>query len=102
MKPMANAKLRYNPDKSLCEIQIGDSEDDTWGPLHASESASESGYVLLDDESGDAYYFSLTDDEGLSPETVYRLEPLATEIEEDVEMEDEDEEEEEETEANGV
>ena len=99
MQPMADAKLKYNPAKSLCEVQIGPSEDDTWGPLDASEA----GHVLVDEESGEAYYLSLTEDEGLSPDTLYRLEPVVTELEEDAEMEeDEDEDEDEEDEADAV
>jgi len=91
---MAEAIVRYNPERSLCEVQIGSSDDETWGPLDAGEA----GHVLVDeDEPADRYYVALSDDEGLEPGTVYRLEPLETEIEEDVAIEEPEEELEEET-----
>ena len=90
---MSEATLRYNPDRSLAEVQVGPSEDDVWSPLDATEA----GHVLVDEESGESYYLALTDDEGLTPDTLYRLEPVEITVEEDVEIESEDEEEEEET-----
>jgi hypothetical protein len=86
---MADAILRYNPDRLLCEVQIGMSEDDTWGPLDATEA----GHVLVDEETGKAYYLALADDEGLTADTLYELEPVATDIEEGAEIEEAEEEE---------
>jgi hypothetical protein len=84
---MADATLRYNPDRSLCELQIGTSEDDIWGPLDASEA----GHVLVDEETGKAYYLALTDDEGLASDTLYELEPVTTDLEEGAEIEETEE-----------
>jgi len=98
MKPMPKATVKYNPAKTLCEVQIGDSEDDTWGPLDATEA----GHILVDEDTGEAYYLALTDDEGLTPETLYKLEPVTLEIGEDAEMEEEDEDGEEEEEGSGA
>ena len=75
----------------MCEVQIGSSDDETWGPLDAGEA----GHVLVDeDEPADRYYVALSDDEGLEAGTVYRLEPLETEIEEDLPIEEPETEEE--------
>ena len=79
------ANLRFNPDKSLCEVQYG-GEEDVWGPLDATEA----GHVLVDEETGDAYYLALTDDEGLTAETIYKMEPLETKIEEGVDLEEDE------------
>lgn len=85
------ANLRFNPDKSLCEVQYG-GEEDVWGPLDATEA----GHVLVDEETGEAYYLALTDDEGLTAETLYKLEPLEVEVEDGVDIGAEEEEGEEE------
>ena len=84
---MAEATIRYNPDRSLCEVQIGTSEQDTWGPLDADDS----GHFLVDEESGDLYYLALGDEEGLTPDTLYRMEPVETDTEDGVEIESDEE-----------
>lgn len=85
---MADAIVRKNPDGSLCEIEVA---GDTWGPLDATEG----GHFLYGDEDEIKYYVSLSDD-GLSPDTVYELTPIDTEIEEVAEIEEEDEDDEDE------
>jgi len=91
------ATLRYNPDRTLCEVQIGSNDEDTWGPLDGEQA----GHVLIDEDSGQQYYVALSDDEELTAGTVYKLEPLETEVEEDVEISDEEEEDEPEEPQNG-
>jgi len=80
------ATLKFNADRSLCELHL---DGDEWGPLDASEA----GHFLLDDDSGDAYYLALTDDDGLIPDTLYKLEPVTIEVEEGAEIETEEEDE---------
>jgi hypothetical protein len=77
------AIVRYNPDRTLCEVQIG---EDVYGPLDATEI----GHTLIDDDAGEAYYFVI-DEDGLASDTLYRLEPMETEVEEGVEFEEAEE-----------
>lgn len=87
---MAQATVRYNPDRSICEVQSGESPDETW-VMEIDDD--EAGRILVDDETGKQYYLALSDEEGLAPDTVYELVPLETEVEEGVELEVEDEDE---------
>jgi len=95
---MADAKIRYNPDHSV--VEFAPPEGDEYGPM---ETPDDEVVILADaDDPGNAFLAVLDDGyEGLAPNTIYKLVPVATiletvdDLEADEEEEDDEEDEEE-------
>jgi len=73
------ATLRFNPDETLLEAVTPD------GTEFQSEWP-EDGILILASEDGDDYLVCVSEEHGLDVNTVYRLVPVSTEVEEDVDI----------------
>jgi hypothetical protein len=75
---MADAKIRYNPDHSV--VEFAPPEGDEYGPM---ETPDDEVVILADaDDPGNAFLAVLDDGyEGLPPNTIYKLVPVATILE---------------------
>jgi hypothetical protein len=83
---MAQAKLQYNPDRSLYGGELPD------GTGFLEEYDDDAEYAIIDGPDGVQFLAAFDDPpDGLQPNTVYQLTPIETVLEEDVEFEDEDE-----------
>jgi hypothetical protein len=90
-----SAKIRINSDSSLVEIETP--EGDIYGPMEmptAELEGEDADPILLLDEDN-PYIATVSEHKGLKAHTVYRLVPVETTLELNVEMEEEDDEEEE-------
>jgi hypothetical protein len=94
---MADAKIRYNPDHSV--VEFAPPEGDEYGPM---ETPDDEVVILADaDDPGNAFLAVLDDGyEGLPPNTIYKLVPVATILEtvDDLEADEEEDDEEDEEE----
>lgn len=80
------ASIRFNPDRTLCEVVV---DGVTFGPAQL-ESADETQVVCRDPDDGSLYIAILKDFEGLQANTVYQLVELETTTRYDVEMDGDD------------
>lgn len=83
------AKLRFNADKTLVEIENPAGE--SFGPMEIPEDK----IIMLCDEDepqNPAYVAVVGDYDGLAANTLYQLVPVQTEVEEGVELVEEVEE----------
>jgi hypothetical protein len=95
------AKLTFNPDKSLVEIETPSGE--VLDPIEVSfdEDGNLDPIFLVDEENPDAPAFVAIAGEyaGLKTNTIYQLIPVLTEVEEGVDLEADDEEDDEDEDA---
>jgi hypothetical protein len=80
------ATLRYNADRSCFEVLTP--EGDEFGPIEFPEDC----ISVLEGDAGPSYLVIHAGYDGLEPDTLYRLVPVVTEIQEPVELSVEDEE----------
>lgn len=93
-----SAKLRFNPDKSLVEIELPDGQ--VLDPMETPAAEDDDPIVMLvdeEDENAPSHLAVIGEYPGLRTQTVYQLIPVETSVEFDVDLDEEDEEEEETT-----
>jgi hypothetical protein len=87
-----SAKISFNPENTLVEIET---PEGSYGPMDVPDEGDP--IMLVDEEDPNAlsYICIVGEYEGLKANTLYKLVPVETTVEENVDFDDDEEEEEE-------